>query len=179
MECGPSYEKGQTLRSVVSLGLPFRRRHTPAALVLTVGHNRPVTEARTTQLSPTALALRTLHAAITLVMLAAIAHIWRCAITGRRDAALNVATAAIAVESTLIVANGGDCPLGPSQERAGDPVPLFELVLSPHAAKAAVPALGAIAITGIALVVRRGWTESNVATGAPKRKRPHEAAVFW
>jgi hypothetical protein len=113
------------------------------------------------RLSPAALALRVLHAAITLGMLAAIAHVWHCAVTGRRDPALKLAVVAIAGESAMVVANGGNCPLGALQERAGDPVPLFELVLPPRAAKAAVPVLGAIAIAGIALIARRGWTESN------------------
>lgn len=40
-------------------------------------------------------------------------------------------------EGVLVVANGGDCPLGPLGARLGDPVPLFELVLSRarHAAR--------------------------------------------
>jgi hypothetical protein len=37
----------------------------------------------------------------------------------------------------------------------GDPVPLFEPVLSPRAAKRAVPVLGAVATAGIALVMVR------------------------
>jgi hypothetical protein len=38
----------------------------------------------------------------------------------------------------------------------GDPVPLFELVLSPRAAKRAVPVLGTVAAFGIVLVLARG-----------------------
>jgi hypothetical protein len=38
----------------------------------------------------------------------------------------------------------------------GDPIPLFELVLSPRAARRAVPVLGGVAAVGIALVVARG-----------------------
>jgi hypothetical protein len=37
----------------------------------------------------------------------------------------------------------------------GDPIPLFELVLSPRAAKRAVPVLGTVAGAGIALVLAR------------------------
>jgi hypothetical protein len=45
--------------------------------------------------------------------------------------------------------------MGPLQETWGDPVPFFELVLPPRAAKAAVPVLAVIAIAGlIALIVR-------------------------
>jgi hypothetical protein len=55
-----------------------------------------------------------------------------------------------------VIANRGDCPLGGLQERLGDPIPLFELVLSPKAAKLAVPVLGVISAAGIALVAVRG-----------------------
>jgi hypothetical protein len=41
------------------------------------------------------------------------------------------------------------------QDRLGDPVPLFELVLSPSAARRAVPVLGAITAAGIGLLLRR------------------------
>jgi len=39
------------------------------------------------------------------------------------------------------------------QQRLGDPVPLFELVLSPRGARWAVPTLGAITTAGVALLV--------------------------
>ena len=87
--------------------------------------------------------------------LAAIVHVWACALTGRRDPWLRVAVAALTLEGAVVTANGGDCPLGPLQDRLDDPVPLFELVLSPRAAKRAVPVLGAVAAAGIALLARR------------------------
>jgi hypothetical protein len=59
-------------------------------------------------------------------------------------------------EGVLVAANRGDCPLGGLQQRLGDPVPLFEFVLSPRAAKRAVPTLGAITAAGLALLVVRG-----------------------
>ena len=62
----------------------------------------------------------------------------------------------------LVAANRGDCPLGGLQrERLGDPVPLFELVLSPRAAKRAVPTLGAITAAGLALLVIRGHRDGS------------------
>jgi len=67
---------------------------------------------------------------------------------------LRVAVVALAAEGTVVGLNGGDCPLGPIGERVGDEVPLFELVLPPRAAKLAVPVLGAVAATGIALLAR-------------------------
>ena len=107
------------------------------------------------RLAPAALAFRLAHAGIAAVFLAAIAHVWACALTGRRDPLLRVAVAALTLEGVVVAANGGDCPLGPLQDRLDDPIPLFELVLSPRAAKRAVPVLGAIAAAGIALLARR------------------------
>ena len=69
---------------------------------------------------------------------------------------LRVAAAWLIGESVLVAANHGDCPPGGLQERLGDPVPLFELVLSPRAAKRAVPTLGVIAGAGLALLLVRG-----------------------
>ena len=103
-------------------------------------------------LSRPALALRGAHAAISVGFLSAIAYVWWCGLTGRRDRLLRASIAALACEGAAVAANGGDCPLGGLQERAGDPVPLFELVLSPRAAKRAVPTLGGVAAAGVALV---------------------------
>ncbi len=107
-------------------------------------------------MSVTARAFRGAHAAITAWFLFAIGYVWWCALTGRRDTLLRVAVAGLIGEGGLVVANGGDCPLGGLQDRVGDPTPLFELVLSPTAAKRAVPVLGAVAGLGIALLGTRG-----------------------
>src|SRR5829696_10002393 len=44
----------------------------------------------------------------------------------------------------LISANNGNLPLGGLQEPLGDPIPLFELVVSTRVARRATPTLGAI-----------------------------------
>ena len=106
-------------------------------------------------LSPAAWTLRAAHTLISCLFLAAIAHVWWCARSGRRGPLLRVAVASLTGEAVLVAANGGDCPLGPLQQRVGDPVPLFELVLSPAAARRAVPVLGGVAGTGIALLAWR------------------------
>ena len=106
-------------------------------------------------LSRGALALRAAHAGVSGVFLSAIGYVWWCALARRRGTLLRTAVTALTVEGIAVTANGGDCPLGCLQERVGDPVPLFELVLSPRAAKLAVPALGAVAGAGIALVALR------------------------
>ena len=102
-----------------------------------------------------ARAFRGLHGLIAVVFLLAIAYVWWCALTGRRDRWLRAAVAALVTEGALVIANRGDCPLGGLQDRLGDPVPLFELVLSPSAARRAVPVLGAVTAAGIGLLLRR------------------------
>jgi hypothetical protein len=63
---------------------------------------------------------------------------------------------ALIAEGALVAANHGDCPLGPLQDRLHDPVPLFELALSPAAARRAIPALGVVAGAGILLAQLSG-----------------------
>jgi hypothetical protein len=108
------------------------------------------------RLSRTARAFRAGHALIAAAFLGAIAYIWWCALTGRRDRRLAIAVAAIVTEGVCVGANHGDCPLGPLQARSGDPIPLFELVLSPTAARRAVPALGLVTAAGLLLLAYRG-----------------------
>jgi hypothetical protein len=107
-------------------------------------------------LTPAALAFRGAHAAMSAGFLFAIAYVWWCALSGRRGRPLLLAMVALTTEGALVAANGGDCPLGLLEGRMGDPVPLFELVLSPRAAKRAVPVLGTVAACGIVLVLARG-----------------------
>ena len=109
----------------------------------------------TKKLSQAALAFRAAHTAIAVEQLLAIAYVWWCALSGRRDRLLRIAAATLIGEGVLVATNRGDCPLGGLQERLGDPIPLFELVLSPRAAKRAVPTLGAIAAVGLILLVVR------------------------
>jgi hypothetical protein len=84
-----------------------------------------------------------------------IVYIWICALTGRGGPLLRVALGSLAAEGAVVFANHGDCPLGGVGERIGDPVPLFELVLTPRAARLAVPALGGVTAAGVALLAAR------------------------
>ena len=95
------------------------------------------------------------HGLIAIGFLASIGYVWWCALTGRRGPWLRLAIAALAGEGILVVANGGDCPLGPLGDRIGDPVPLFELVLSRRAARRAVPTLGAVTAVGVGILAAR------------------------
>jgi len=123
------------------------------------------------RLAPAALAFRAAHAGIAAGFLSAIVYVWACAISGRRDPMLGIAVGALTLEGVVVAANGGDCPLGPLQDRLDDPVPLFELVLSPSAAKRAIPVLGAVAATGIALLAR------STPTRYPAAAAPGDASM--
>lgn len=105
------------------------------------------------QLSREALAFRAAHAAFAAAQLAALSYVWACALTGRRDRTLAASVGFLCVEGGALIVGRGNCPMGPFQRRLGDPVPLFELVLPPRAAKAAIPVLAAIAVAGIAALV--------------------------
>lgn len=103
--------------------------------------------------------LRAVHALIAVVQLVSLGYVWGCVISGRRAPRLGLAAGLLAGEGAALVVGQGNCPLGPLQERLGDPVPLFELVLGPAAARRAVPVLTSVAIAGIALAaVRPGFT---------------------
>ena len=114
------------------------------------GHGEPPV-----RMTPVVILWRAGHAVVALGFLAAIAHVWWCAISGRRDRLLSVSVGSLLAEGAVVAANHGDCPLGPLGERLGDPVPLFDLALPPRAAKRAVPALGGIAGAGILLLASR------------------------
>jgi hypothetical protein len=99
------------------------------------------------------VAYRAAHAAFAVVQLASLGYVWRCGLTGRRDRLLGAAVGLLGAEGAALIVGRGNCPLGPFQERLGDPIPLFQLVLPPRAAKAAVPVLAAVAIAGIGALV--------------------------
>jgi hypothetical protein len=103
-----------------------------------------------------ALALRWVHALIAVGEIVSLIYLWTCALTGRRGRALNAALVVLSMEGAVLIAGRGDCPLGPLQQRLGDPVPLFEFVLRARAAKLAVPALAGFTCLGMALLIVRG-----------------------
>jgi len=101
-----------------------------------------------------ALALRAGHVAVALVEIACLGYVWSCALTGHRDRLLTGAIGVLGAEGAGLVAGRGNCPLGPLQQRLGDPVPLFELVLPPVWARRAIPILTGVAAVGVALALR-------------------------
>ena len=106
-------------------------------------------------LPPRAKAFRIAHVAWGVVALSALAHIWASAIVRRRDAPVWASVAFLLVQGVALVIGRGDCPFGPFQRRLGDPIPMFELVLPPRAAKAAIPVLFVVSVAGIAALVGR------------------------
>jgi hypothetical protein len=98
---------------------------------------------------------RIVHGLITAFFLACIAAVWAAAWRARVDVFTVVALAALGAECVLVLACGGNCPLGPALRRMGDDKPFFELLLPPRAAKAAIPVLGAVAVAGAVVLAAR------------------------
>ena len=113
------------------------------------------------RLGRAATALRVAHTIIAVFDLAGLGYVWFCAVRRRRDTLLRLAAGALAAEGVALVVGRGNCPLGPLQRKLGDPVPLFELVLPPRAAKAAVPVLAGISVAGLAVLAARPVSEHN------------------
>ena len=112
-----------------------------------------------------AKAWRVVHASWSVAQLGCLGYIWGSAVTGRRSPGLWASVTFLCVEGGALVIGRGDCPVGPLQAEWGDPVPFFELILTPRAAKAAVPVLAAVSLTGIAALVLR--PPGLVAHGGP------------
>jgi hypothetical protein len=106
-------------------------------------------------LTDRAKAWRLVHASWSLAQLSCLAYIWTCAFRRRRDPKLWASVAFLIVEGGALVVGRGNCPVGPLQSEWGDPVPFFELVLPPRAAKAAIPVLAVVSIGAIGAVVLR------------------------
>jgi hypothetical protein len=102
-----------------------------------------------------AKAFRIVHASWSIVGLSSLGYIWTAALARRRDRRLVGATAFLLVEGGALLVGRGNCPMGPRQAEWGDPVPFFELVLPPRAAKAAVPMLAGATIAGLVAVALR------------------------
>ena len=107
-------------------------------------------------LSRAAIALRVVHTSLAVVDIGALGYVWSSALTRRRDRLLKLSTTVLLVEAVALVVGRGNCPLGPLQRRLGDPTPLFQLVLPPRAARAAVPILAGVSLVGLVLAWRPG-----------------------
>lgn len=111
------------------------------------------TPARTwSDLDGRARAFRVAHAVFAVGQLLSLGYVWMCAITRRRDRALGISVGALLLEGAALVVGRGNCPMGPFQRSLGDPVPMFEWVLPPRAAKAAIPVLAGVSLAGLVAV---------------------------
>lgn len=123
-------------------------------------HAEPSTDTRLrpswSTLGGRARLFRIAHATWGIFNLAGLAYIWLSAALRRRDRLTFSAMSLLVIEGAALVVGRGDCPFGAFQAGLGDPVPMFEWVLPPPAAKAAIPLLAAVSICGlVALVLRR------------------------
>jgi hypothetical protein len=115
---------------------------------------------------------RVVHASWSVAQFAGLGYIWFCALTGRRNRRLWSSVAFLLAEGAALVVGHGDCPVGPRQAAWGDPVPFFELVLPPRAAKAAIPGLAAVSGAAVAaLVLRRPGLVVRAPGGGRDRSR--------
>jgi hypothetical protein len=76
--------------------------------------------------------------------LAGLGYLAWSAATRRRDRIAFASAGLLGAEGVALVIGRGDCPFGPFQASLGDPVPMFEWVLPPRAAKAAIPFLSVV-----------------------------------
>lgn len=102
-----------------------------------------------------ARAWRLVHLGWSVAQLGALGTIWLAAITRRRSPRVWAMVAFLLAERAGLAVGRGNCPMGSIQARWGDPVPFFELMLPPRAAKGAVPILAVISLAGIAALVLR------------------------
>jgi hypothetical protein len=98
---------------------------------------------------------RLAHAGFGAANIAGLGYVWWSAATRRRDRWLAAAIGLLGAEGVALLIGRGNCPFGPFQRSLGDPVPMFELVLPPRAAKAAVPILTVVTLAGFAAVLAR------------------------
>jgi hypothetical protein len=107
------------------------------------------------ELGTRAKAWRIAHASWSVVQLACLARIWSSAIRRRRSRGLWAGVAFVGIEGGALVIGRGNCPVGPRQAEWGDPVPFFQLLLPPRAAKAAIPVLAIVSLVGMGLLAVR------------------------
>lgn len=107
------------------------------------------------ELPPSALVFRLAHIVWGAVAMGALTNVWAHAVRRTRSRLLWAGVAMLSAQVVGLIIGRGDCPLGPFQRTLGDPVPMFELLLPPRAAKAAIPVLALIGTVGLLLLLLR------------------------
>lgn len=101
-------------------------------------------------------AIRAVHSAIFLVMLAAIGWLLVTGVLGRRDRSVGIAALLVAGESAVFVANRGVCPLTPLAERYGARSGGVSDIFLPDALARTIPLWTTpLVVLGVGLHVRR------------------------
>ena len=108
-----------------------------------------------TELPNRAKAFRAAHVVFGIANIAGLGYVWLSALRRTRDRWLAASVALLVSEGIALVIGRGNCPFGPFQRSLGDPVPMFELILPSKAAKAAVPILTVVSLTGLSAVLLR------------------------
>jgi len=100
------------------------------------------------------LAVKAVHSAIFLVMVAAIGWLVATGLRGRQDRTVALAAGLVAAESAVFVANRGVCPLTPLAERYGAARGGVSDIFLPDALARTIPWwAGSLAVLGFALHV--------------------------
>jgi hypothetical protein len=101
------------------------------------------------------MAVKSVHSAIFLAMLASILWLVATGVAGRRGRSVQAASALIAAESVVFVANGGICPLTPLAERYGAADGRVSDIFLPDALARTTPRWSIpLVITGVVLHLR-------------------------
>ena len=100
-------------------------------------------------------AIKAVHSAIFLAMLASILGLVASGVTGRRGPLVRVAALLVAGESAVFAANRGVCPLTPLAERYGATDGRVSDIFLPDAVASTIPFWSIpLVVTGVALHVR-------------------------
>ena len=94
--------------------------------------------------------------------LAGLGYLAWSAATRRRDKIAFASAGLLSAEGLALVVGRGNCPFGPFQASLGDPVPMFEWVLPPRAARAAIPFLTVVAVVVLGAFGARSLRTSSV-----------------
>jgi hypothetical protein len=95
--------------------------------------------------------------------LAGLGYLAWSAATRRRDRIAFASAGLLGAEGVALVIGRGDCPFGPFQASLGDPVPMFEWVLPPRAAKAAIPFLSVVTAAVLGAFAVRSLRNASVS----------------
>jgi hypothetical protein len=115
------------------------------------------------QLGARARLFRIAHGAWGAFSLAGLGYLAWSAATRRRDKIAFASAGLLGAEGVALVIGRGDCPFAPFQASLGDPVPMFEWVLPPRAAKAAIPFLTVVAVVVLGAFGARSLRTSSVS----------------